>query len=307
MKKQVETDNSSQKLKKTSIPKTPNQTKSISAVKSKNVSSRMKPQLRQSSLPINSNQPSSSSANSLPLKPKEEPQLSEPDTSVAHSDIKNQKKRARDDIDSQDTISTHTVKDVSQPPNINNKRRRRNYTTEINSNVITNNIVDYRSGVDHTQPRQSQSNSLGHNRYSSHQSFSSPIGIISPGPSRHNSLTSDQLAIPYSHYHDTAATTTIEHENETLVVPSQFDTASTSSASPFGNEHTYYNSYENFEHVVSAIPALRTPIGRNTHTTDTTNTNQQSYDPTLDIFNSLMQDQNSSNNSKYIYYKYFFF
>lgn len=233
----------------------------------------MKPQLRQSSLPIN-NKPSSS--NCSPVQGITEP--TEPPSAEPPS-----QKRSRND-------TSPTQKTLHQPHEKLVKRRRRNLTTEINSTDSNNAIADYRSLVDQpTQPNR-------HNRYSSHQPFSAATNlndIISPGSSRHNSITSDQLTVSYSH-------DTIDPENEVLVVPSQFDIAATSTH--FSGEQTYYNTFENFENVVSTIPALRTPIGRNT-----TTINQQPYDPSLDIFNSLMQDQNSSNNSKYYFFGGVFF
>lgn len=277
IKSQVEKDRTSisKKSKKPATAKATNPSKSISVIRSRKSSSKMKPQLRQSSLPIN-NKPSSS--NCLPLQGITEP------TELPSAEPASQKRSRNDN-------TSPTQKTLHQPHEKLVKRRRRNLTTEINSTDSnnTNAIVDYRSLVDQpTQP------SNRHNRYSSHQPFSAATNlndIISPGSSRHNSITSDQLTVTYSH-------DTIDPENETLVVPSQFDIVATSTH--FSGEQTYYNTFENFENVVSTIPALRTPIGRNT-----TTINQQSYDPSLDIFNSLMQDQNSSNNSKYYLFIYF--
>ncbi|KAG2233524.1 hypothetical protein INT48_003395 [Thamnidium elegans] len=274
-KPQVDKDRTStpKKPKKPATPKTTNSSKPISVIRPRKSSSKMKPQLRQSSLPIN-NKPSS---NCLPLQ-------DNTDATESSSSEPQSQKRSRNDTQQTSPITLH------QPHEKANKRRRRNLTTEINSTDINNTLVDYRSLVD--QPTQDNR----HNRYSSHQPFSATAAatnlndIISPGSSRHNSITSDQLTVSYNH-------DAIDPENETLVVPSQFDIVATSTH--FGGEQTYYNTFENFENVVSTIPALRTPIGRNT----TTTINQQSYDPSLDIFNSLMQDQNSSDNNTNYYWQ----
>ncbi|KAI9271108.1 hypothetical protein EDC94DRAFT_682204 [Helicostylum pulchrum] len=269
LKSQIEKDRTStpKKPKKQVTAKATNSSKPISVIRPRKSSSKMKPQLRQSSLPIN-NKPSSS--NCSPVQDNTEP------TESISAEPPSQK-RSRDD-------TSPTQKTMHQPHEIVDKRRRRNLTTEINSSDSNSTLVNYRSHVD--QPAQPNR----HNRYSSHQPFSAATNlndIISPGSSRHNSITSDQLTVSYND--------TIDPENETLVVPSQFDIVATSTH--FSGEQTYYNTFENFENVVSTIPALRTPIGRNT-----TTINQQSYDPSLDIFNSLMQDQNSSNNNTNYYW-----
>jgi hypothetical protein len=168
---------------------------------------------------------------------------------------------------------------IHSPPQVvtNNSNKRRRTATDIpihsNSNTtmpITH--IDYHSLLVDQQHR--------HQRYSSHQSDNN---LISPVVSRQNSID-----------HQLFDNDTTTHTPPAVaVVPSQFDLHT--STSPFGNEHTFYNTFENFEHVVSTIPALRTPIGRNNASTTTT-MNQQPpppYDPTtLDIFNSLMQDPN---------------
>lgn len=282
IKKQVETDHTTT-TKNGKQPLATN--KSTSIIKSRRLPSKMKPQLRQSSLPI-------SIKPSVSLTPKiAEGPASAPESDA--SEIKHQMKRSRDDIDGESigsgniSPSTSAIKNTneisqSSSETTNNKKRRRNYTTEITSNIKSN-IIDNNHKLQHQQ------SSHRHNRYSSHQPSSSAAtilddldNIISPAQSRQNSITAitDQLPLIYD-----------SNDNETLIVPTQFDIATTST-SPFGTEHTYFNTYENFEHVVSSIPALRTPVGRS-NSTDAASITQlpPPYDHTsLDILNSLMQE-----------------
>lgn len=256
IKKQVETDSTSV-IKN---GKQPSVVKSSSIIKSRRLPSKLKPQLRQSSLPV-----STKASISLPPKIAEDPASASEDV----SEIKHQMKRPRDDINDESINSS--IIDKSHSETTNNKKRRRNYTTEISNNA-SNDIIR------HTVHR---------HRYSSHQPSTANMidgldSIITPVQSRQNSITplSDQLPLSY------------DNDNETLIVPTQFD-ITTTTTSPFGTEHTYYNTYDNFEHV-SSIPALRTPVGRSSSTeTNILNQPPPAYDPTsLDILNSIMQDQN---------------
>ena len=225
------------------------------------------------------------------------------------------------------SVSTEVQQQPPSPPKIsNNKRRKRNATVETyreqqqqqqqqqqptiavsstsyNSSyqqTIDQNIV---ASVDHqTIPnyQQQQIVSSQRHRFNSHQPTTSNMvhqqrqHNISPVVSRHNSLTlNDQ-------------TTTFDFNNNTTATPNQFSIIH----SPFGNEHIFFNTFDNFDNVVSAIPALTTPsIGNNVHLNTPTSassassaTSTTNYDNHLDLFHSIMQSQDPTTDSKFFFF-----
>ncbi|CAO3639669.1 unnamed protein product [Mucor hiemalis] len=351
MKRQLESDNlpntiiSIKKNKKLSshttsnplsiVSKESNSNKPASIMKSKKLPSKMKPQLRQSSMPI-SNTSSSQITNKLSPPPslssiKHKVDALNSNVSSSSSGTTRRKKRSREDV-AQETekapinteypttnnaqpastspTSVPVVEDKTSqsPPNLQLEAstKRRRLTTETstnNSNTTVNGNVVYHSLIP----------DLNYLHYDNTANTDALDSLISSrNSSRQNSITTTMNSLPvmFNNNVNSPNNTEIGDSNEppAAVVPSQFDVATTST-SPFGNEHTFFNTFENLEHVVSTIPALRTPIGRNNNTVSITssatsnNNHLPSYDPTtLDIFNSLMQDTHSTTNDSGYYW-----
>lgn len=353
MKRQLERDNEStatisvKKNKKLSshtattsnslpiVSKESNLNKSASIMKSIKLPSKMKPQLRQSSMPI-SNTSSSQITNKLSPPPslssiKNKVDALNNSVNSSNQSTASRKKRSREDaveevgktptpteypitnnVQSASTSppSVPAVEDkvIQSPPNleseVNTKRRRRTTETSINSsNTTVNNNLVYHSLIPNL-------NYLNYNSTTNTDAFD---GLISSRTSsRQNSITATMNSLPVTFNNNVNSPNTAEvadsNEPPAAVVPSQFDIATTST-SPFGNEHTFFNTFENLEHVVSTIPALRTPMGRNNNAISITsnatpnNNHLPSYDPTtLDIFTSLMQDPHSVTNDSSYYW-----
>ncbi|KAK4515924.1 uncharacterized protein ATC70_010882 [Mucor velutinosus] len=115
----------------------------------------------------------------------------------------------------------------------------------------------------------------------------------SPVVSRHNSLTlTDQISTAQFDFGTTVAAT-----------PSQLSIIH----SPFGNEHIFFNTFDNLDNIVSTIPALTTPsIGNNsTHqhtppsTSSASSATSTNYDNSLDFIHSIMQGQDPSTNNQF--------
>ncbi|KAG2205261.1 hypothetical protein INT47_009526 [Mucor saturninus] len=302
IKKQVETDSTktqkqpSHTVVKSSATTTTTTTTSGAIIKSRRLPSRLKPQLRQSSLPVSllppkiaTEEPAAAAASAATT--------TMTTTSEDVSEIKPQqqqqiKKRQRDDesvhsntssSSSNHLLSPNTTKEME----IHMKKRKRNYTTNSSHQQQQQQQQHH-----HHQQQHASSNNhheeihrqqpMYRHRYGSHQPTTNGLdSIITPVQSRQNSITplSDQLPLPFDN-----------DNNETLIVPTQFDITT----SPFGTEQ-YYNTYDHFEHV-SSIPALRTPVGRSSSNNEVTVLSQAQqppppYEPTsLDILNSIMQE-----------------
>ncbi|RCI02928.1 hypothetical protein CU098_004979, partial [Rhizopus stolonifer] len=196
------------------------------------------------------------------------------------------KKRSREDA----SPPMDSPQQLLSPPLVQsnvNKKRKKNTTTETQSSSYT------LQPLTTEQPSMAQ-RQFYHQRYDSVQSVSTSSTssnfisaqiqpeMISPAVSRHNSLTvSDPLSLAFNN----------ENNSDMLINPSFNMT------SPFGTEHVFYNT---FDHIVSSIPALRTPIGSSSSSViqPQQQPEETNYDPTLDILNSFMQAQDPSSERK---------
>ncbi|KAI8082680.1 uncharacterized protein B0P05DRAFT_61674 [Gilbertella persicaria] len=197
------------------------------------------------------------------------------------------KKRSREDA----SPPMDSPQQLLSPPLVQsnvNKKRKKNTTTETQSSSYT------LQPLTTEQPSMAQ-RQFYHQRYDSVQSVSTSSTssnfisaqiqpeMISPAVSRHNSLTiSDPLSLAFNN----------ENNSDMLINPSFNMT------SPFGTEHVFYNT---FDHIVSSIPALRTPIGSSSSSViqPQQQPEETNYDPTLDILNSFMQAQDPSSEHQY--------
>ncbi|KAI7891294.1 uncharacterized protein EV154DRAFT_226016 [Mucor mucedo] len=326
IKKQVETDSTkTQKQPNQTVVKssaTTTTTTSGAIIKSRRLPSRLKPQLRQSSLPVSllppkiaTEEPAATAAAAAAsaatttmttasevvseIKPQQQQHQHQ------HQHQQQIKKRQRDDESVHSNTSSSSSNHLLSPNTTKEmethmKKRKRNYTT--NSNHQQPHHHHYQQQQQQQQQQHAPSNNhneeihrqqpMHRHRYGSHQPTTNGLdSIITPVQSRQNSITplSDQLPLPFDN-----------DNNETLIVPTQFDITT----SPFGTEQ-YYNTYDHFEHV-SSIPALRTPVGRSSssHTNnEVTVLSQQQpppppYEPTsLDILNSIMQEHHQDLNT----------
>lgn len=311
------------------VSKETNLNKSASIMKSKKLPSKMKPQLRQSSMPISNT--SSQVTNKLSSPPslssiKNKVDALNNSVNSSNQSTASRKKRSREDIAEEvektptltEYPTTNNVQAASTSPptavednvlqsplnlqsEVITKRRRRTTETSINnSNMAVQNNLVYQSIIPNP-------NFLNYNNTANNDTFD---GLISSRTSsRQNSITATMNSLPVTFNSNVNSPNNAEvvdsNEPPAAVVPCQFDIATTST-SPFGNEHTFFNTFENLEHVVSSIPALRTPIGRSNNAISITseatpnNNHLPSYDPTtLDILNSLMQDPHSVTNGKF--------
>lgn len=282
--------------------------------------SKLKPQSRQSAA---SNEQAS---NVQSKKRGRSEDADQPESSTTSSKLKS----PSPPCSSSSVVATEAFKQPPSPPKIsNNKRRKRNATVEtyqqqqhtqampaaittagpqysnyqrptIDQSLVAN--VDLPS---YQQPQQRIVSSQ-RPRYNSHQPATANMlhqqqqqqqhQHISPVVSRHNSLTLT----------DQTGTAQFDFNANVTATPNQFSIIH----SPFGNEHIFFNTFDNFDNIVSTIPALTTPsIGNNnnnnmhlhtpTSTSSASSTTSINYDNSLDLIHSIMQSQDPSTDNQF--------
>ncbi|GAN06040.1 hypothetical protein MAM1_0109c05517 [Mucor ambiguus] len=284
---------------------------------SKKRPSKLKPQSRQTVISIE--QPS----NVQSKKRGRLEDVDQPESSTASNKVKS----PSPPCSSSSAVTTEVSKQPPSPPKIStNKRRKRNATVETYqhkhqqavSTAVTTAGPHYNNyqhqtidqsliaSVDLPSYQQPQHRILSSQRprYNSYQPASANMlhqqqqqqqQRISPVVSRHNSLT---LA-------DHTSTAPFDFSANVTATPSQFSIIH----SPFGNEHIFFNTFDNFDNIVSTIPALTTPSIGNTNnmhlhtptsTSSTSSATSTNYDNSLDLIHSIMQSQDPSTDSMYI-------
>ncbi|KAL7333159.1 hypothetical protein PS15p_202094 [Mucor circinelloides] len=270
--------------------------------------SKLKPQLRQST---SNEQP----ANVQSKKRGRSEDVDQPESSTSSNKVKSPSPPCSS------SVATEVLKQPPSPPKISsNKRRKRNATVATYQQVIPTTVAAANSHYSNYQHQTIDQNvivnadlptvpsyqphqrivSSHRPRFNSHQPATANMlhqqqqqQHISPVVSRHNSLTLT----------DQTSTAPFDFGTNVTATPNQFSIIH----SPFGNEHIFFNTFDNFDNIVSTIPALTTPsIGNNNnmqlHTptsTSSASTASTNYDNSLDLIHSIMQSQDPSTDSQF--------